>query len=424
MSRILIIEDEEAIADLEKDYLELSGFDVEIETRGDRGLTTALQKEFDLIILDLMLPGIDGFDVCRKIREKKDIPILMVSAKKDDIDKIRGLGLGADDYMTKPFSPSELVARVKAHMARYQRLVGAGQKTNDVVEIRGLKIDKTATGSKNADSSPKTMSLGKFLNDYNYNEHSDYVPAGAYYFTSDASDHDENHGFGAKIPYVMVLKGGSNYRFWFKGGVTFGLYNVIFIVDKPDKAAPVLFLMEDGANINWPGDGSGTSTNGKTGGNGILAVEGRNFDTKQKAYDFVTGITAGTARQFENSSNKYSTRYDGKNEPCAMVLGMGNNKFCIDKNIIMEAFIGLFNDSYGDSPKSTLSFRNNDAGVLYGRIMTDGLGFSNDSGSILYPASPAASTLPAPNPDMEKVVTCFSLKSMIYYYGLGNKTNP
>ena len=144
MSKILIIEDEEAIADLEKDYLELSGFEVEIETRGDRGLTTALQKDFDLIVLDLMLPGIDGFDVCRKIREQKDIPILMVSAKKDDIDKIRGLGLGADDYMTKPFSPSELVARVKAHMARYQRLVGAGQKSNDVVEIRGLKIDKTS----------------------------------------------------------------------------------------------------------------------------------------------------------------------------------------------------------------------------------------------------------------------------------------
>ena len=145
MSKILIIEDEEAIADLEKDYLELSGFEVEIETRGDKGLMAALHKDFDLIVLDLMLPGIDGFDVCRKIREKKDVPILMVSAKKDDIDKIRGLGLGADDYMTKPFSPSELVARVKAHMARYQRLVGAGQKTNDVVEIRGLKIDKTST---------------------------------------------------------------------------------------------------------------------------------------------------------------------------------------------------------------------------------------------------------------------------------------
>ena len=144
MSKILIIEDEVAIADLEKDYLELSGFDVKIENRGDKGLQTALKEDFDLIILDLMLPGMDGFEVCRKIREEKNVPILMVSAKKDDIDKIRGLGLGADDYITKPFSPSELVARVKAHMARYERLVGAGQKTNDIIEIRGLKIDKTA----------------------------------------------------------------------------------------------------------------------------------------------------------------------------------------------------------------------------------------------------------------------------------------
>ena len=118
MSRILIIEDEVAIADLEKDYLELSGFDVEIENTGDRGLLRALQEEFDLIVLDLMLPGMDGFEVCRRVRDEKNVPILMVSAKKDDIDKIRGLGLGADDYMTKPFSPSELVARVKAHMAR------------------------------------------------------------------------------------------------------------------------------------------------------------------------------------------------------------------------------------------------------------------------------------------------------------------
>ncbi len=144
MSKLLIVEDEESIADLEKDYLELSGFEVSIENRGDTGLEAALNEDFDLIILDLMLPGMDGFDVCRKIREKKDVPILMVSAKKDDIDKIRGLGLGADDYMTKPFSPSELVARVKAHLARYDRLVGAGQKANDIIEIRGLKIDKTA----------------------------------------------------------------------------------------------------------------------------------------------------------------------------------------------------------------------------------------------------------------------------------------
>ncbi|MBR4668684.1 MAG: response regulator transcription factor [Butyrivibrio sp.] len=144
MSRILIVEDEEAIADLEKDYLELSDFEVKIENTGDEGLETALAEDFDLIILDLMLPGMDGFEVCKHIREKKDVPILMVSAKKDDIDKIRGLGLGADDYITKPFSPSELVARVKAHMARYSRLVGSGHESNDYVEIRGLKIDKTA----------------------------------------------------------------------------------------------------------------------------------------------------------------------------------------------------------------------------------------------------------------------------------------
>ena len=144
MRRILIVEDEEVIADLEKDYLELSDFEVEIEHTGDKGLEKALREDFDLIILDLMLPGMDGFEVCKKVREEKNIPILMVSAKKDDIDKIRGLGLGADDYMTKPFSPSELVARVKAHMARYDRLVGSAQKTNDIVEIRGIRIDKTA----------------------------------------------------------------------------------------------------------------------------------------------------------------------------------------------------------------------------------------------------------------------------------------
>ncbi len=145
MSRILIIEDEESIAELEKDYLELSGFEVEIESKGDVGLKRALEEEFDLYILDLMLPGMDGFEICKEIRNHKNTPILMVSAKKDDIDKIRGLGLGADDYMTKPFSPSELVARVKAHMARYERLVGTNQKQqNDIVEIRGIRIDKTA----------------------------------------------------------------------------------------------------------------------------------------------------------------------------------------------------------------------------------------------------------------------------------------
>ena len=144
MSRILIVEDEVAIADLEKDYLELSGFEVEIENDGRSGLNRALNEEFDLFILDLMLPEVDGFEICRQIREKKNTPILMVSAKKDDIDKIRGLGLGADDYVTKPFSPSELVARVKAHLARYERLIGSNIPENDIVEIRGIRIDKTA----------------------------------------------------------------------------------------------------------------------------------------------------------------------------------------------------------------------------------------------------------------------------------------
>lgn len=144
MSKILIVEDEEAIADLEKDYLELSGFQVEVANDGRTGLEKALAKEYDLFILDLMLPGVDGFDICRQVREHKNTPIIMVSAKKDDIDKIRGLGLGADDYMTKPFSPSELVARVKAHLARYDRLTGSAVEKNKIIEIRGLKIDTTA----------------------------------------------------------------------------------------------------------------------------------------------------------------------------------------------------------------------------------------------------------------------------------------
>ena len=143
-SRILIIEDETSIAELEKDYLELSGFEVELEEQGDVGLERALNEDFDLLILDLMLPGMDGFEICKRFREVKNTPIIMISAKKDDIDKIRGLGLGADDYMTKPFSPSEMVARVKAHLARYERLIGSGSPENEIIEIRGLKIDKTA----------------------------------------------------------------------------------------------------------------------------------------------------------------------------------------------------------------------------------------------------------------------------------------
>ena len=144
MNKILIVEDELSIAELEKDYLELSGFEVVIETDGEKGAILAMKEDFNLIILDIMLPGKDGFEICKEIRHEKNTPIIMVSAKKDDIDKIRGLGLGADDYMTKPFSPSELVARVKAHLARYERLIGSGNKENAIIEIRGIKIDKTA----------------------------------------------------------------------------------------------------------------------------------------------------------------------------------------------------------------------------------------------------------------------------------------
>ena len=140
MKKILIIEDDLSIAELERDYLEAEGFENEIIQNGAEGLKKALNDEYDLIVLDLMLPDMDGFSICRKLRKEKNIPILMVTARKEDIDKIRGLGLGADDYITKPFSPGELVARVKSHLNRYERLTGS-MKRNQSISIRGLKID-------------------------------------------------------------------------------------------------------------------------------------------------------------------------------------------------------------------------------------------------------------------------------------------
>lgn len=122
MKKVLIIEDDMGIYELERDYLEIEGYEVDIQTNGVDGLAAALEHEYDLIILDIMIPKKDGFSVCRDIRKKKEIPIIMVSAKREDIDKIRGLGLGADDYMIKPFSPAELVARVKSHIQRYNRI--------------------------------------------------------------------------------------------------------------------------------------------------------------------------------------------------------------------------------------------------------------------------------------------------------------
>lgn len=140
MKHILIIEDDSSIAELERDYLEASEFQVEIEADGRQGLERALNDSFDLLVLDVMLPGMDGFQLCREIRKVKEIPILMVSARHEDIDKIRALGLGADDYIIKPFSPSELVARVKAHLARYERLTG-GNTANKIKIIQTGELE-------------------------------------------------------------------------------------------------------------------------------------------------------------------------------------------------------------------------------------------------------------------------------------------
>jgi DNA-binding response OmpR family regulator len=145
MKRILIIEDEKSIAELERDYLEINGYSVDIVLTGDEGLRKALVQPYDLILLDLMLPNIDGFEICKRLRAEKDIPIIMVSAKKEDYDKVRGLGLGADDYLVKPFSPNEMIARVKAHLSRYERLsMRQPQTVNKEIFIRGLYIDQAS----------------------------------------------------------------------------------------------------------------------------------------------------------------------------------------------------------------------------------------------------------------------------------------
>ena len=152
MKKILIIEDDQSIAELERDYLEADGFDCTIMADGSNGLETARSDSWDLIILDLMLPGADGFSICRALRKETEIPILIVSARREDIDKVRALGLGADDYVTKPFSPGELTARVKAHLSRYERLKGVPQRSR-VISVRGLTVD------------PETHKVTRFDND-------------------------------------------------------------------------------------------------------------------------------------------------------------------------------------------------------------------------------------------------------------------
>lgn len=164
MKRVLIIEDDKEIAELERDYLAINGFECDIETWGNTGLEAALNGDYDLFIIDIMLPGMDGFEIITRIRQKLQTPIIFLSAKGDDIDKIRGLGLGADDYMTKPFSPNELVARVKAHIARHEALTSPQQK---IITTRSLSIDPGArtvsVNGKNITFTAKEFDLLYFL---------------------------------------------------------------------------------------------------------------------------------------------------------------------------------------------------------------------------------------------------------------------
>ena len=293
--------------------------------------------------------------------------------------------------------------------------------TNDFLTSIGNIANNKVT-SKTAPNNPTwSGSLGDFLTTKSYQKSSAYVAPGTYVFTKDESNHDEKHPalgsytFSDKEPYIVVLEGGKKYQFWFSGNQSYQLYNVVFIVNDPKPSYPVLFLLEDKANVSWPG-----GSNGRVCGNGIFAVEKRKFDNAEKTFNFIKtewGKNLGNPQAFENSGGKYSSRYNGSNEPCAMVIGMGHNTFEIDKNIIMETFIGLFNDSYGSKSNSTLSIRNNDNGVLYSRIMTDGYD-DKDAGKWYMPATPGASSLPSPNPPFKKMVTGFSLSSMKYYYGI------
>ena len=165
MKKILIIEDDREIAELERDYLSINGFECDIESWGNTGLSAALSGSYDLFIIDIMLPGMDGFEIVRRIREKLDTPVILLSAKDSDIDKIRGLGLGADDYMTKPFSPNELVARAKARIARYEALTSRG--TAHKIKTRSLEIDPEArtvtAGGRDIPMTAKEFDLLLFL---------------------------------------------------------------------------------------------------------------------------------------------------------------------------------------------------------------------------------------------------------------------
>jgi hypothetical protein len=289
-------------------------------------------------------------------------------------------------------------------------------------------MNHNKVNSKTAPTNPTwSGKLGKFLEDKCFQKTSSYLTPGTYVFTEDDSNHDDKHpGLKcSKFPYVIVLEGEKSYQFWFKGDQTYTLKNVVFIINDPKPAYPALFLLEDKAKVYWPGGSDGFVCS-----NGILAVENRKFANAQKTYDFIDEafkLKSGTTDQyeakysqpkdFENTGGKYSHRYNSTNEVCAMVIGMGHNHFEIDKNVLMEAFIGLFNESYDTANQSMIKIRNNDHGVFYCRFMTDGYSDA-DGGNWSMPATPQSSALPNPNPPIIKLVTGFSLNSMKYYYGI------
>ena len=167
MAKILIVEDDEEIAMLERDYLEIEGFQTEILSDGGAAEEAALTGAYDLILLDLMLPGRSGYEVCRRIRDQVDVPILMVTARTESVDKIRGLGLGADDYIAKPFDPAELVARVKSHLSRYQRLTGGRGEDDGAIQVGDLRILpqswKVFKGNQEIKMPNREFALLKFL---------------------------------------------------------------------------------------------------------------------------------------------------------------------------------------------------------------------------------------------------------------------
>ena len=296
-----------------------------------------------------------------------------------------------------------------------------------LASAKNLKIDKTYGGTKNDSTLTKReKTLKEFCEGYCWQKTSAVVPGGCYHITEDGGlDDKENNRWDSTSlicePYIMVLDHTQTYRFYFGANKKFNLNYVTFIVDTPTPGNPVIFILEDGAEIYWPGKGSPTKSNGYVGSNGIFAVQSRNYEPEQ-AYTYIRNLVKGCSQDAQAFASNHG-KYNGSNEPCAMVIGMGHNKFIVDKAVVIEAFVGLFNEKYESDKQSLVGFRNGDSAVFYGRLMTDGLGFVGengqaDQGSIFNPACPGTTTLIGSDPTLKKLITGFKLTSMIYYYDL------